>query len=80
MQPGCLVPFSRTPSFESLDLLADLEWLLDRLASGGLRRVVVTDLTRPDLGMPVVRVRVPGLSFFFGNRRRIGWRCLRHLL
>jgi len=80
MQPGCRVPFSRTPSFDSLDLLADLEWLLDRLAAAGLRQVVVTDLTRPDLGIPVVRVRVPGLSFFFGNRRRIGWRCLRHLL
>lgn len=80
MQPGSLVSFSRASSFESLDLLADLEWLLDRLASAGLRQVLVTDLTRPDLGIPVVRVRVPGLSFFFGNRRRIGWRCLRHLL
>lgn len=80
MQPGGLVPFPRTPSFESLDLLADLEWLLDRLASAGLRQVLVTDLTRSDLGIPVVRVRVPGLSFFAGNRRRIGWRCLRHLL
>jgi ribosomal protein S12 methylthiotransferase accessory factor len=80
MQPGGLVPFSRAPSFESMDLLADLEWLLDRLASAGLRQVLVTDLTRPDFGIPVVRVRVPGLSFFFGNRRRIGWRCLRHLL
>ena len=79
-QPGGLVPFPRTPSFESLDLLADLEWLLERLASAGLRRVLVTDLSRPDLGIPVVRVRVPGLSFFVGNRRRIGWRCLRHLL
>lgn len=80
VQPGRLVPFGRTPSFASPDLLADLEWLLDGLASAGFRQVLVTDLTRPDLGIPVVRVRVPGLASFFGNRRRIGWRCLRHLL
>lgn len=73
-------PFGHTPSFESLDLRADLEHLLERLAAAGLRRVVVTDLTRPDLGIPVVRVRVPGLACYSVNRRRIGWRCLRHLL
>jgi ribosomal protein S12 methylthiotransferase accessory factor len=80
MQPGCRVPLDRTPSFASPDLRADLEWLLGRFAALGLRRVVVTDLTRPDLEIPVVRVRVPGLSSFYVNRRRIGWRCLRHLL
>lgn len=80
MQPGWLAPFARTPSFDSPDLLADLEWLLDRLAAAGFRQVIVTDLTRPDLGLPVVRVRVPGLTSFFGNHRRMGWRCLRHLL
>lgn len=80
MQPGRRVPFGLTPSFESSDLRADLEWLIDRLAAAGFRQIVVTDLTRPDLGIPVVRVRVPGLTSFFGNRRRIGWRCLRHLL
>lgn len=80
LEPGRRQSFQHTPSFESPDLLADLEWLLGRLAAAGFRQVIVTDLTRPDLGLPVVRVRVPGLASFYGNRRRIGWRCLRHLL
>lgn len=74
------VPFGRTPTFESGDLLDDLRFLLERLAAAGLRRVVVTDLTHPDFGIPAVRVRVPGLTAFSVNRPRIGWRCLRHLL
>ena len=36
--------------------------------------------TRPDLDIPVVRVRVPGLACFAVNQRRVGWRCKRHLL
>ena len=80
MQPGSRTPFARTPSFASPDLLADLEWLLARLAAAGIAQVIAVDLTRADLGLPVVRVRVPGLTSFYGNRRRPGWRCLRHLL
>jgi len=80
LQASHRLPFGRTPSFESVDLRADLEHLLGCLASAGLDRVVATDLTRPDFGIPVVRVRVPGLACYSVNRRRIGWRCLRHLL
>ncbi|MEM9593403.1 MAG: YcaO-like family protein [Acidobacteriota bacterium] len=57
-----------------------LEALQERLAAVGLERLVIVDLTRPDLDIAVVRVRVPGLSSFLVNRRRVGWRCLRHLL
>lgn len=80
LQASHRLPFGRTPSFENADLRADLEHLLGCLAAAGLDRVVATDLTRPDLGIPVVRVRVPGLACYSVNRRRIGWRCLRHLL
>jgi ribosomal protein S12 methylthiotransferase accessory factor len=38
------------------------------------------NLTRPDLGVAVVRIRVPGLTSFAVNQRRVGWRCLRYLL
>ncbi|PTL78105.1 YcaO-like family protein [Vitiosangium sp. GDMCC 1.1324] len=80
LAPGRTASFSSTPSFESSDLLADLEFLLRRLQTSGFEQVIVTDLTREDLGIPVVRVRVPGLSCFTVNRRRVDWRCLRHLL
>ncbi|QRO00153.1 YcaO-like family protein [Archangium violaceum] len=80
LDPARVALFPRTPSFESLDLRDDLEFLLGRLRAAGLERVIVTDLTRKDLGIPVVRVRVPGLSCFTVNQRRVDWRCLRHLL
>jgi len=80
LEPRARAPFARTPSFASDDLHADLRFLLDRLRRAGLERVLVFDLTRPDLEIPVVRVRVPGLASFRVNRRRVGWRCLRHLL
>ncbi|NMO20534.1 YcaO-like family protein [Pyxidicoccus fallax] len=72
--------FPSTPSFESEDLREDLEFLLRQLRAAGFEQVIVTDLTRKDLGIPVVRVRVPGLSCFTVNQRRVDWRCLRHLL
>jgi ribosomal protein S12 methylthiotransferase accessory factor len=80
LAPARMAPFSRTPSFESTDLLEDLKFLLERLLASGFAQVIVTDLTRADLGIPVVRVRVPGLSCFTVNKRRVDWRCLRHLL
>jgi YcaO-like protein with predicted kinase domain len=74
------LPFSSVPNAGHDDVLDDLHFLLDRLLRSGFERVVVTDLTRPKFSIPVVRVRVPGLSAYVVNRRRIDWRCLRHLL
>jgi ribosomal protein S12 methylthiotransferase accessory factor len=54
--------FGTVPSFESDDLRLDLAWLRERLAAAGYHEVIAVDLTRPDLGMPVVRVIVPGLE------------------
>jgi ribosomal protein S12 methylthiotransferase accessory factor len=73
-------PYSKKGSFRSRDLREDLRHLLARLTGRGFERAVVADLTSPDLGIPVVRVRVPGLACFLVNQHRIGWRCLRHLL
>ena len=41
---------------------AIIDWLRARLAGAGLAQVVVVDLGDPDLGVPVVRVVVPGLE------------------
>lgn len=72
--------FGEVPSGVFATLNEDLEFALGALRRAGFGRVLVTDLTRPDWEVPVVRVRVPGLSSFFVNRRRIDRRCLRHLL
>jgi ribosomal protein S12 methylthiotransferase accessory factor len=44
------------------DLAEDLEWLLARLRAVGVGRVIARDLTRPEFGIPVVRVVIPGLE------------------
>ncbi|NLM02741.1 putative protein MTH_987 [Methanothermobacter wolfeii] len=49
----------------------DLEVTLERLRRVGLRDVLFTDLTR-DVGVPVVRVIVPGLEVFSVDPERAG--------
>lgn len=40
----------------------DRDWLLQRLGSVGIHTVVTVDLTKPELGVPVVRVVIPELE------------------
>lgn len=55
--------FSETgPNPESATFEDDLEGMLDCLRAVGVTRVVVVDLTRDDLGIPVVKVIVPRLE------------------
>ena len=75
-----LAAFTDVPSTNHDDALDDLRWLLKRLREGGVDQVNVTDLTRAEFGIPVVLVRVAGLSSYLTNRRRVNQRCLRHLL
>jgi ribosomal protein S12 methylthiotransferase accessory factor len=44
----------------------DARYVVRRLVKAGYRRVVVIDHTRPDLGIPVAHVIVPGLQFCKG--------------
>jgi ribosomal protein S12 methylthiotransferase accessory factor len=59
---GALRPFAAVPDFESDDFAADLHHLLHGLRAAGVTQVAAVDLTRPDMGLPVVRVVVPGLE------------------
>src|SRR5208282_1093451 len=54
--------FREAANFAADDLGQDLRWELERLRSAGVTRVVAIDLTRPDFGIPVVRVVIPGLE------------------
>jgi ribosomal protein S12 methylthiotransferase accessory factor len=40
----------------------DVAWAIDRLRAAGLDQVVAVDLTKPEIGIPVVRVVIPGLE------------------
>jgi YcaO-like protein with predicted kinase domain len=51
------VASARRDTFE-----AEVDWLLDRLRSIGLSQAVAVDLTRPEIGIAVVRMIVPGLE------------------
>jgi ribosomal protein S12 methylthiotransferase accessory factor len=57
---GC-VAFASVPSVESDCFEEDVARLLGAVARTGCDRVVVVELTRPEIGIPVVRVIVPGL-------------------
>jgi len=54
--------FAQATSHPSDSLMEDLLRLQQLLASAGLNQILVVDLTRQDIGIPVVRVIVPGLE------------------
>jgi ribosomal protein S12 methylthiotransferase accessory factor len=54
--------FAHVPNLDSPTLEGDLRWLLARLRSGGIAHVVAVDLSKEAIGIPVVRVVVPGLE------------------
>ncbi|MCW3132917.1 MAG: YcaO-like family protein [Methanophagales archaeon] len=62
-------------SSDSDDFLDDIKYTVERIRRAGLERVVVVDLTREEIGMPVVRVIVPGLEMYAVDGDRIGRRC-----
>jgi putative methanogenesis marker protein 1 len=67
--------FSAVHSCDSDDFQKDIATVVKSLRHAGLNRVIVVDLTRPNLGVPVVRVIVPGLEVFAMDSERIGRRC-----
>ncbi len=69
------VDFGDIQSFDSDDFLTDIRRTIRRLEDAGLDRVIVADLTRPEIGVPVVRVIVPGLEAYAMDRERMGARC-----
>lgn len=79
-QSGYQTNFNEIATFSTDDLQEDMRFLGQALQKAGIESVIAVDLSREAPMLPVVRVRVPGLSSFLGNRRRLGWRCLRHLL
>jgi YcaO-like protein with predicted kinase domain len=54
--------FHEVPNSESETIREDVDWIMRRLRSAGIQQVLVVDLTKPEFGVPVVRVAVPGLE------------------
>jgi len=67
------VPDRLHPTFR-----ADVDWEVQQLQRVGIQRVVVVELTKPEFGIPVVKVVVPGLEgYVFTDQYRPGARARR---
>jgi ribosomal protein S12 methylthiotransferase accessory factor len=69
------LPMEEIRSLDTADFLEDIQLILKRLQSRGITRVIAVDLTRPEIGIPVVRVIVPGLEVYAIDHERRGERC-----
>ncbi|WP_437757059.1 YcaO-like family protein [Sorangium sp. So ce1389] len=67
-RPGPRRAFAEGPTFHADTFNADVAWELERLRAAGVTRAIAIELTRPELGIPVVRVVVPGLEPLSGDR------------
>jgi len=70
--------FGAVKTFENIDILDDIHLLLKSLENVGLKRVIVINLTNPSIGIPVVRVIVPGLETFKVTKGVIGRRAKKY--
>ena len=68
------VDYPTIRSCDSDDFLTDIRIMTDALGKKGLDRVIVIDLTREEIDIPVVRVVVPGLESYAMDRERRGAR------
>ena len=68
------VDYKTIHSSDTDDFKKDINNIIAALAKQGLDRVIVIDLTREEIGIPVVRVIVPGLEVFAMDPERRGER------
>jgi YcaO-like protein with predicted kinase domain len=54
--------FGSVPTWEFDSFEQDLQCLLDQLDAVGCNRVIAVDLSRPELGVSVVRIVIPGIE------------------
>lgn len=66
--------FSEIASADSDDFLEDIRFMMERLEDAGFDRVIAVDLTAPEIGVPCVRIIVPGLEISAVDSERIGKR------
>jgi ribosomal protein S12 methylthiotransferase accessory factor len=60
--PGPRRSFRQAPTYQAATFNEDVSWILERLRAIGIERAAFFDFTRPEFGIPVARVVVPGLE------------------
>jgi YcaO-like protein with predicted kinase domain len=63
--------FGETADVPGASLDEDVAHVLDRLRAVGVEQAILVDLTRPDVGLPVVRMVVPGLEGWSDKGARV---------
>jgi ribosomal protein S12 methylthiotransferase accessory factor len=58
------VSFCDLTSYENEDISEDINLILNKLKQIGIKRVLIVNLTNPQIDIPVVRAIVPGLETF----------------
>lgn len=66
--------YGKMKSYDTDDFLDDIKYILSRLKEASIKRVIVVDLTREEIEIPVVRVIVPGLELSTVDHERLGKR------
>lgn len=66
--------FAEIKSQDNIDFLDDIKHMTNRLEEAGLNRAIIVNLTREEIGVPVVRVIVPGLEISAVDSERVGKR------
>lgn len=78
MHSKTIKDFATVKTFENIDILDDINLILNNLRRAGVRRAIAVDLTDDVIGVPVVRVIVPGLETFKVTKGVIGERAKRY--
>lgn len=68
------IRLSEIPDLSTSYVLDDIEVVLGKLMDAGFQSVIAVDLTRPEIGVPVVRMIVPGLEVSTMDPEREGGR------
>ncbi len=81
---GPAISFDEIDSFEHASINEDVEFMLERLRRCGFEQVVVVELTKAGIGIPVVRVVVPraetwSMFFMHTGRASVGRRALEQI-
>lgn len=71
------ISFSDIEDKSTNSINQDIEIVKDELAKNGLDKILYADLTRPELGVSVVRVVIPTMELYSLDNTRAGDRCLK---
>ena len=81
---GQTISFDEIASYQHPSVNDDVEFIIERMRQSGFEQAGVVDITRQDVGIPVVRVIVPRSeiwTFYFsgGGRASMGPRALQQV-